>query len=95
MSSLHILNTANSEPWQSCQTLCQAGDAIVFYADGVALTLQEERLRDLIDKGVKCYALQDDCLARGLSPKPDLLELIDYDIWVSLSTQYKNSPNWS
>ncbi|GAA6152114.1 sulfurtransferase complex subunit TusB [Pseudoteredinibacter isoporae] len=95
MSSLHILNSANSDPWQHCQALCQCDDAIVFYADGVALALQEDKLKTLNENGVRCYALQVDCEARGVQLNRTLVELIDYDAWVTLSTQYKNSPNWS
>ncbi len=95
MSSLHILNSLNPDPWKHCQTLCQCGDALVLYADGVALALQKDTLNTLSKKGVQCYALQEDCTARGLALEEYPITLIDYDAWVKLSSEHQNCSNWS
>ncbi|WP_299974466.1 sulfurtransferase complex subunit TusB [uncultured Pseudoteredinibacter sp.] len=95
MSSLHTINTQQTEAMQHCSTCCTSKDAILFFADGVVHTLIQKEMAALKQKGIALYALSDDLIARGLPTDSSHVQAIDYDRWVDLTESYKNSVNWS
>lgn len=95
MSSLHIINTSQSNPWQHCQDSCASKDSILFYADGVCLALDKPLMQALSQQGIKLFALDSDCQARGLNLAGTAITTIDYESWVDLSVEHQNCVNWS
>ena len=95
MSSLHTINTQQTEAIRHCTACCTSKDAILFFADGVVHTLLQKEMAALQQKGIALYALSDDLIARGLSTDSSLVQAINYDRWVDLTASYKNSVNWS
>lgn len=95
MSSLHIVNTSNSTPWQHCQDSCAPNHSIVLYSDGVCHALDKTLMQSLSQQGIKLFALNSDCQARGLDLTGSPVTTIDYDTWVDLSAEHQNCLNWS
>lgn len=101
MSTLH---TVNKSPFThttlaSCLAICGKDDGILLLEDGVfgamAATPCAGRLAELIEQGVKVYALVDDIKARGLQEKLlGNIELTDYTGFVQLSIDHRCVQSW-
>lgn len=101
MSTLH---TVNKSPFThgtlaSCLSICTDSDRVLLLEDGVfgAMTTTPcaTRLTELIEQGVRVYALIDDVKARGLEKMlMSNIELTDYVGFVQLSTQHRCVQSW-
>jgi tRNA 2-thiouridine synthesizing protein B len=101
MSTLH---TVNKSPFThgtlaSCLLICTQNDGILLLEDGVFGALPNtpcaDRLQELIEHGVKVYALNSDIKARGLQER--LLAnivLSDYTGFVQLSIDHRCVQSW-
>lgn len=93
--TLHTLNRSpDSGLLQQCRPLLTAGDGLLFIEDGVLHTLQSPVTLQLPAK-ITCYALQEDCKARGLLPRCHKdFNLLDYAGFVDLCTRYAKVIAW-
>ncbi|MGL5008230.1 MAG: sulfurtransferase complex subunit TusB [Plesiomonas sp.] len=90
-----MLYTVSHSPYQKnvlaqLQPLISENDVILLWADGVIASLAgTESTEQLLQRSVKIYALQPDCLARGLVTRlHPMIEQINYDAWVKLTEQH-------
>jgi len=101
MSVLHIINKSpfDRNSLESCLRLSLEGSAILLIEDGVYAVQQKStvaaRLQQALDKH-RVYALQPDMQARGLAADSviDGIELVDYDGFVKLTTEFEKSQSW-
>ncbi len=101
MSTLHTVNKSpfSHTTLSSCIQVCGNEDGILLLEDGVfgAMTGAPcaEQLSELIDKGIKIYAIQGDINARGLQEKlrKDIVTT-DYNEFVQLSLQHRCVQSW-
>lgn len=94
-----ILHTVNTSPFahsalDSCLTYLRNGDALLLLEDGVYAALAD------VDAGLEragtVYALDADVKARGLASRlADGVEIVDYEGFVDLCTQFEKVKNWS
>lgn len=93
---LHIVSASpySSDALQRCAALFGAEDGILLIEDGVlALSDPDRCLAPFKDKRV--YVLQPDAEARGMSADQQAsLTAVDYDGFVSLSTQFTKTVSW-
>ncbi|MGL5757567.1 sulfurtransferase complex subunit TusB [Plesiomonas sp.] len=89
-----MLYTISHSPYQQnilpqLQALVTESDAILLWEDGVIAGLDgTESVEQLLQMRVKIYALQSDCLARGIASRlHPLIELINDEVWVQLTEQ--------
>lgn len=101
MSTLHTVNKSSFSynTLASCIKVCTYADGILLLEDGVFGAIKgapcAEELQQLIDNGVKVYALTNDIRARGLSEKiQDNIQLTDYDGFVQLSITHRCVQSW-
>ena len=101
MSILHIVNKSpyDRNSLETCLRLVQPGSAILLIEDGVfALRSQSSAANTLAETigDRRLYALEPDMKARGLSADSmiDGVELVDYDGFVRLTTEYDNLQSW-
>lgn len=101
---MSILHTVNKSPFthgafESCLSACSPEDSILLYEDGVLGAIGYARatanMRELIDNGLKIYALTNDIKARGLQGKllPDII-CTDYVGFVQLSIEHQCVQSW-
>ncbi len=86
MTTLFILNRSDPTRWNLAFELAKSDDAIALIQDGVVAASHDaadDRIRDLLQKGVKILALKADMEARHLSMKGGI-EGIDYEQLVDL-----------
>jgi tRNA 2-thiouridine synthesizing protein B len=101
MTTLH---TVNKSPFtyttlSSCLQVCGKDDGILLLEDGVFGAMNSapcaQELSDLIEKGVKVYALAGDVKARGLQDKVRHdISITDYHGFVQLSTEHRCVQSW-
>ncbi|WP_294613502.1 sulfurtransferase complex subunit TusB [uncultured Gilliamella sp.] len=91
---LHTITTANHSLINP--QLISAQDAVLFWQDGVIISLQNNSLLNVIlEKTTNCYILDSDIIARGLEPFIDpRLKIINMQQVVELTTQYFPQMNW-
>jgi len=101
MSVLHIVNKSpfDRNSLDSCLRLARKGSAILLIEDGVyALRKNTDIAAHLLQvmDGIAVYALQPDMQARGLLAESaiDGVELVDYDGFVRLATEYDKLQSW-
>jgi tRNA 2-thiouridine synthesizing protein B len=98
------LHTINKSPFThnalfSCLKICRNGDAILLIENGVLAGIYSspsiETFLQLVNDGVKIYALENDVSARGLQNKthPEIT-LIDYSGFVQLSIKHPRILSW-
>ena len=101
MSTLHTVNKSpfTHSTLASCLSICAHNDGILLLEDGVfgamATAPCADKLSELIECGVKVYALTNDIKARGLQEK--LLSnvlLTDYTGFVQLSIDHRCVQSW-
>ncbi len=101
MSVLHIVNKSPTDrnALDTCLRLASADSGILLIEDGVyALrpgTEAAKRLQQAMETH-RIYALQADMEARGLADDAivDGVELVDYDGFVRLATEYDKTQSW-
>ena len=101
MSVLHIVNKSpfDRNSLDTCLRLARPDSAILLIEDGVyavrADTDAAKRLQQAMDSH-RVYALQADMQARGLADNAiiDGVELVDYDGFVQLATEYDKLQSW-
>ena len=101
MSTLHTLNKSSfsHSTLASCIAVCLDSDAILLIEDGVYCGLENapysEDLQQLINRGIKVFALSNDVAARGLKDRiQHNIQLIDYDGFVQLSIAQRCVQSW-
>lgn len=94
-ATLHTLNrSSDSALLQQCRPLLAAGDGLLLIEDGVLHTVQPPAALQLPPQ-VTCYALQEDCKARGLLEHCHKdYKLVDYSGFVKLCTRYAKVIAW-
>lgn len=101
MSTLHTINKSpyTHNTLVSCLKVCSERDGILLLEDGVFGILTSapgaDELQQLIQRGVKVFALVNDIKARGLEEKvaPNI-EPIDYDAFVRLTLNHRCVQSW-
>ena len=100
-----MLHTVNKSPFErrtldSCLRHAVKGSAILLIEDGVYATRKNSsaaaRVQEALEKNHTVYALQPDLQARGMSPESVIegVELVDYDGFVKLTTEYDKTQSW-
>jgi tRNA 2-thiouridine synthesizing protein B len=101
MSVLHIINKSpyDRPSLDSCLRLALDGSAILLIEDGVYATRKNssavERLQQALENH-PVYALKPDLQARGIGQDSLIegIELVDYDGFVKLATEYDKTQSW-
>ncbi|WP_392563025.1 sulfurtransferase complex subunit TusB [Orbus sturtevantii] len=88
---LHTVSSSNLDV-----DLINANDAILFWQDGVILALENnQKLITILTKTSKCYALDNDILARGLTPMIDKrIAIINMEQVIALTQHYYPQMKW-
>ena len=90
MPTLYILHRSARTRWDLVFKLAKSGDAVVLIQDGVLATVRttgDRGIENLMQRGVKIFALKADMDARTLGARPGV-EAIDYDQLVELLVRY-------
>ncbi len=95
MSSLHTISRSPSSLlFESCCTLLQDGDGVLFIEDGIYYSTQQDQARPSLPE-IKLYCLREDAIARGmLERKSADIETIDYQGFVQLCCEYDKVISW-
>ena len=101
MSVLHIVNKSPFErnSLDTCLRLSRADSAILLIEDGIYAATAGSAVADKLRQALgnhRIYALQPDLDARGISRDNTLhgIELVDYDGFVTLTTEYDQVQSW-
>jgi tRNA 2-thiouridine synthesizing protein B len=101
MAILHIVNKSPFErnSLDSCLRLALKGSAILLIEDGVYATNSKSTSAAKVTQAMQdlpVYALQADLQARGIATDTviDGIELVDYDGFVKLTTEYEKIQSW-
>ena len=101
MSILHIVNKSPYErnSLDSCLRLALPGSAVLLIEDGVYAARKPSSAADKLQQALEnhpLYALQADLEARGIAAESliDGIQLVDYDGFVKLTTEYDKSQSW-
>ena len=101
MPLLHIVNKSPFErnSLDSCLRLALKGSAILLIEDGVYATSSRSTTAAKVKQAMQdlpVYALQFDLQARGIAADAviDGIELVDYDGFVKLTTEYEKTQSW-
>ena len=101
MSVLHIVNKSpfDRNSLDSCMRLASAGSAILLIEDGVYAVQKKSSAAARVQQAMAnhpVYALQPDLQARGVTHDSiiDGIELVDYDGFVKLTTEYDKTQSW-
>ena len=95
MSTLHTINKSpQTKLLQSCLTVINNGDAILFIEDGIYHCGSPAEIRS-IHESIKVYGLREDILARAtLSKLAEGVEAIDAERFVSLCCEHDKVLSW-
>jgi tRNA 2-thiouridine synthesizing protein B len=101
MSVLHIVNKSpyDRNSLETCLRLALPGSAILLIEDGVYAARKPSSAADKLLQALEnhsLYALQADLQARGLAAESlvDGVQLVDYDGFVKLTTEYDKTQSW-
>ena len=101
MSILHIVNKSpyDRNSLETCLRLAQPGSAILLIEDGVYALRSRSSAADTLAETIgdrPLFALEPDMKARGLSTDAliDRVELVDYEGFVRLTTEYDKVQSW-
>jgi tRNA 2-thiouridine synthesizing protein B len=101
MSVLHIVNKSpyDRNAFETCLRLSLPGSAILLIEDGVYAARKPSSAADKLQQALEnhpLYALQADLQARGLAAESlvDGIQLVDYDGFVKLTTEYDKTQSW-
>ena len=93
---LHIVSTSmqRSDALARAVSLAQPADAILLIEDGVLALSDPDRCLAPFN-GKRVYVLQPDAEARGMTAAHQAsLTAVDYDGFVSLTTQFTKTVSW-
>lgn len=101
MSTLHTINKSpySNNSLSSCLKVCNDHDGILLLEDGVFGAINSTpgatELQELIQQGIKVFALANDLKARGLGDKlaPNITP-IDYNNFVQLTLEHRCVQSW-
>ena len=95
---LHTLNKSPDHPaLNRCAGFISDGDCLILIEDGVycAATNDSSTLNNLLLRQIPVFCLQADVEARGLLNRLNpAVQLIDYEGFVTLSTEQTKSKRW-
>ena len=101
MSVLHIVNKSpyDRNSLETCLRLALPGSAILLIEDGVYAARKPSSAADKLLQALEnhsLYALQAGLQARGLAAESlvDGVQLVDYDGFVKLTTEYDKTQSW-
>jgi len=101
MSVLHIVNKSpyDRNSLDTCLRMARPGSAILLIEDGIYAVKGNSAASERVQLALKnhpVYALQPDLQARGVDEDSmlDGIELIDYDGFVKLTTEYDKLQSW-
>jgi tRNA 2-thiouridine synthesizing protein B len=101
MSVLHIVNKSpyDRNSLDTCLCLALPGSAILLIEDGVYAARKPSSAADKLKQALEnhpLFALQADLQARGLAVESlvDGVQLVDYDGFVKLTTEYDRTQSW-
>jgi len=100
VSTLHTITRSwHDASWLFEQlAFASAGDAVLLYQDAVLAIQSPLTLGSFLAKcnsaSVNVYALEPDCLLRGISNQYPAIALIDYTGFVDLVTQHQTQCGW-
>ncbi len=101
MSVLHIVNKSpyDRNSLETCLRLALPGSSILLIEDGVYAARKPSSAADKLQQALEnhsLYALQADLQARGLAAESlvDGVQLVDYDGFVKLTTEYDKTQSW-
>jgi len=101
MSVLHIVNKSpyDRNSFETCLRLALPGSAILLIEDGVYAARRPSSAAEKLQQALgnhPLYALQADLQARGLGAESlvDGIQLVDYDGFVKLTTEYDKTQSW-
>jgi len=88
---LHTVSNSNIDI-----DLIDANDAVLFWQNGVLLALKDNpKLIAILAKTSQCYALDNDILARGLTPLIDKhITIVSMDDAVTLTVSHYPQIKW-
>lgn len=94
MSTLHLVNRSpfSSRILESLDKALAEGDAVLLMEDGVYGVLSEALAP--LDGRARLYALEEDCLARGLETFDQGVERVDIGGFVRLSAECQRTLAW-
>ncbi|MGB9679996.1 MAG: sulfurtransferase complex subunit TusB [Thermoanaerobacteraceae bacterium] len=58
-------------------------DKVMLIQDGVIFAI-DNKIKDIVNKDVRLFALKEDFNARGLSENESMIPLLDYEGWAEL-----------
>lgn len=95
---LHVMTVSPSDGpgFQDALAAIASGDRLLFAQNGVYALLPAHRhyLQTLASKQVDCYALEEDCLARGLRVTDTEVSGVSYNGFVELVTTTDKTCTW-
>ena len=100
MKILHkiSLSPTSSSNLHECLNLCQPGHSILLSGNGVygaILNSPVSKQMQLALNDIEIYALQEDIIARGITPKLlPKIKLITYDEFVDLTIKHSKTYSW-
>lgn len=102
MPTLHTVNKSPFErnSLETCLSLCKPGASVLLIEDAVVGALQNtgisKQISEVLESGVKVYALTEDLEARGLPPGRliDQIGIVDYAGFVELVTENTTVQSW-
>ena len=101
MSVLHIVNKSpyDRNSLDTCLRLAQSDSAILLIEDGIYAVQENSSAAARVQQALEkhpVYALQPDLQARGVDEGRmlDGIQLVDYDGFVKLTTEYDKLQSW-
>ncbi|MGS2716586.1 sulfurtransferase complex subunit TusB [Eionea flava] len=99
VSILHLVNQspfANNALQQCVSRINNEQDALVLLENGVYGALSKATNNVAIPSIKRCYAIEEDILARGISREAlfENITLIDYTTFVKLTVEFPLSQSW-
>lgn len=73
---------------------CEVGDAVLLLQDGVYAAAQTE-LGLMAIPELKLYVLENDLLARGITPVNPHISVINDEQWLALCVKYNKVISWN
>ena len=104
VSSIAVALETNLDPFESnsfdtCLGYAKDGSTVLLIEDGVYAASRKSTTAARVGEAMQnlpVYALQPDLQARGIAPDTviDGIQLVDYDGFVKLTTEYEKTQSW-
>ncbi len=94
MSTLHLINRSpfSTGVLHELAAAVSAGDHILLIEDGVYAA--HGTMSWKFPEGVTLWALQEDCVSRGVTPSPDTANTLDMAGFVTLTASTSRTVSW-